>query len=74
MNRPIVLSSVGCCLVDSIYDGVSFTSGDFKPFISRTPGDGGLTPGHLILEGISTVSPVASSGKLFRCWLATVSR
>lgn len=50
MNRPIVLSSVGCCLVDSIYDGVSFTSGDFKPFISRKAGDGGLTPGHLILE------------------------
>ena len=49
MNKVIV-SGVGCCLVDRIYDHIDFTSEAFSRVMSRKPGDGGLEPGKLEFE------------------------
>ncbi len=50
MTRKITVSGVGCCLVDRLYNNVSFTSDSFSPFLSKTKGDGGLVPGNLVFK------------------------
>ncbi len=48
MSKKIIVSGVGCCLVDFLYNNIDFSSETFRPFISKKRGDGGLTPGHLV--------------------------
>ncbi len=40
---------MGCCLVDRLYN-VSFSGDEFKTYLSKQRGDGGLTPGQLIFR------------------------
>ena len=50
MKPKIVVSGVGCCLVDRIYDHIDFSSEAFRSVMSREAGDGGLEPGKLEFE------------------------
>jgi len=50
MSEKIIVSGVGCCLVDILYNDIDFSSETFRPFISLRRGDGGLTPGHLVFN------------------------
>jgi sugar/nucleoside kinase (ribokinase family) len=50
MSQKIIVSGVGCCLVDLLYKDIDFSSDSFRPFISLKRGDGGLTPGHLVFN------------------------
>lgn len=50
MIKKIIVSGVGCCLVDLLYNDIDFSSGSFRPFLSLKRGDGGLTPGHLVFN------------------------
>lgn len=50
MSKKIIVSGVGCCLVDLLYNDINFSSDKVLPFLSRTRGDGGLTPGHLVFK------------------------
>jgi hypothetical protein len=45
MADKIVVSGVGCCLVDLIFNNIDFSSEEFHPLLSVNRGDGGLTPG-----------------------------
>lgn len=44
----ISISGTGCSLADNIYSAIDFTSDEFRPLLSRKPGDGGLEPGKLV--------------------------
>ncbi len=48
MKRKFIVSGVGCCLVDRVYNNISFTSENFSVYLSKKRGDGGLTPGQLV--------------------------
>ena len=48
IQGKIKISGTGCGLVDYLYLGVSFYSAEFRKFLSRKPGDGGLSPGKLV--------------------------
>lgn len=50
MSDKIIVSGVGCCLVDLIYKNIDFSSEAFRPLMSLKRGDGGLTPGHLVFN------------------------
>ncbi len=50
MSEKIIVSGVGCCLVDLLYKDIDFSSDSFRSFISLKRGDGGLTPGHLVFN------------------------
>jgi len=50
MSEKIIVSGVGCCLVDLLYNDIDFSSDTFRPFISLKRGDGGLIPGHLVFN------------------------
>lgn len=50
MSRKIIVSGVGCCLVDLLFNDIDFGSELIRPFLSKTRGDGGLTPGHLVFQ------------------------
>lgn len=50
MPKKIIVSGVGCCLVDLLYKDIDFSSDSFRPFISKKRGDGGLTPGLLVFN------------------------
>ena len=50
MAQKVIVSGVGCCLVDLLYSKVNFSSAIIKPYLSVTRGDGGLTPGHLVFR------------------------
>lgn len=50
MSKKIIVSGVGCCLVDLLYNDIDFESDTIRPLISLKPGDGGLTPGHLVFN------------------------
>jgi sugar/nucleoside kinase (ribokinase family) len=50
MTERIVVSGVGCCLVDILYNGIDFSSGTMHPYLSKNRGDGGLTPGKLVFQ------------------------
>jgi len=47
-SEKIIISGVGCALVDLIYKGVSFQSPAFRKYTSKKPGDGGMSPGKLV--------------------------
>jgi sugar/nucleoside kinase (ribokinase family) len=46
--KKMKVSCVGCSLADFVYANVNFSSDAFKKYLSRTDGDGGLNPGHLV--------------------------
>jgi len=50
MLKKIIVSGVGCCLVDLLYNNINFSSETFKQYISLKRGDGGLTPGQLVFN------------------------
>jgi sugar/nucleoside kinase (ribokinase family) len=50
MSAKIIVSGVGCCLVDLLYNGIDFNSDNIRPFLSKERGDGGLTPGKLVFQ------------------------
>lgn len=50
MVKKVKVSGVGCSLVDSVYNNISFETDDFKSYLSENNGDGGLTPGHLVFQ------------------------
>jgi len=50
MQKKIIVSGVGCCLVDLLYNGIDFSSDVIRPFLSVVRGDGGLTPGKLVFQ------------------------
>jgi sugar/nucleoside kinase (ribokinase family) len=50
MPAKIIVSGVGCCLVDLLFNNVDFGSDEIRPLLSATRGDGGLTPGHLVFR------------------------
>ncbi|ORC86646.1 carbohydrate kinase [Trypanosoma theileri] len=56
----ITISGVGWSCMDYLFTKLDFSSEGFKKYESRTPGDGGTSPGHLVfkedLEKFSGVS------------------
>lgn len=49
------ITGAGCCLYDYLYKNISFETPGFWDFLSKNPGDGGLTPGELVFaESLST--------------------
>lgn len=50
MSDKIIVSGVGCCLVDLLYKDIDFSGDSLRQFISIKRGDGGLTPGHLVFN------------------------
>ncbi|MDR3261834.1 MAG: carbohydrate kinase family protein [Tannerella sp.] len=48
--KKITVSGVGCCLVDRLYNQISFQSEAFSGYLSGKKGDGGLTPGRLVFK------------------------
>ncbi|MFA5818739.1 MAG: carbohydrate kinase family protein [Bacteroidales bacterium] len=50
MPGKIIVSGVGCCLVDLLFNDINFSSDTFSPYLSKKRGDGGLTPGHLVFQ------------------------
>lgn len=50
MTKKIIVSGVGCCLVDLLYSNIDFSSDTFQKYISLQRGDGGLTPGQLVFN------------------------
>ena len=50
LKKKITVSGTGCCLVDRLYNNVSFYSNAFLSYSSKKRGDGGLSPGHLVLK------------------------
>jgi sugar/nucleoside kinase (ribokinase family) len=50
MKKKIIVSGVGCCLVDLLFKDIDFAGDTFRPYLSVRRGDGGLTPGHLVFN------------------------
>lgn len=50
MNKKLIISGVGCSLVDNLYSNISFNDNSFKPHLSKESGDGGLIPGQLVFK------------------------
>jgi sugar/nucleoside kinase (ribokinase family) len=50
MTDKMIVSGVGCCLVDLLYNDIDFGSETFHPYLSLKRGDGGLTPGQLVFR------------------------
>jgi sugar/nucleoside kinase (ribokinase family) len=50
MSKKIIVSGVGCCLVDLLFNDIDFSSETMLPLLSVKRGDGGLTPGHLVFR------------------------
>lgn len=50
MSRKIIVSGVGCCLVDLLFNNINFGSNTISPYLSKNRGDGGLTPGQLVFK------------------------
>jgi sugar/nucleoside kinase (ribokinase family) len=46
--KPIKINATGCALMDYIYPDLSFNSPEFRKYLSRKNGDGGLYPGKLV--------------------------
>lgn len=46
--ETVKISGLGCTLLDFVYNGVDFNGPGFQKYRSRSPGDGGLTPGQLV--------------------------
>ena len=72
ISNKVVISGVGCCLMDRIYAHADFTAPSFRRFLSRRSGDGGLSVGGLTFEedlerfagqSFGDILPVLSGGK-----------
>ena len=50
MTDKIIVSGVGCCLVDILYNNIDFRGAAVYQYISKERGDGGLTPGKLVFQ------------------------
>ncbi len=50
MTAKLTISGVGSCLVDNLFNNISFSADNFSHFLSKEKGDGGLTPGQLVLK------------------------
>ena len=50
MPGKIIVSGVGCCLVDLLFNDIDFSSDTIRPYLSKKRGDGGLTPGQLVFQ------------------------
>ncbi len=48
MPRKIIVSGIGCCLVDLLFNDIDFNSDTIRPYLSQKRGDGGLIPGQLV--------------------------
>ena len=48
MSKKIIVSGVGCSLVDRLFNNISFNSEKFYGYLSKKSGDGGLVPGQLV--------------------------
>ncbi len=48
MSEKIIVSGTGCSLVDRLFNNISFNAKEFQPYLSKSPGDGGLVPGQLV--------------------------
>ena len=48
MSKKIKIAGTGCALADFVYNGVDFNSAEFKKYLSKNEGDGGLSPGKLV--------------------------
>ena len=48
MPEKIIVSGVGCSLVDRLFNNISFNSEEFSGYLSNENGDGGLVPGQLV--------------------------
>lgn len=46
--NPMLVSGVGCWLMDNLYNHIDFSSPVFHKYLSRQAGDGGLSPGRLV--------------------------
>ncbi len=44
------ISGTGCALVDYLYQPIRFSGDIFDRYLSRQPGDGGLSPGRLVFK------------------------
>ena len=63
--RKITIAGTGCCLLDYLYTGIDFNGPEFSRYLSKKDGDGGLSPGRLVL----TDDLEAFSGKKFQTLL-----
>ena len=50
MSEKIIVSGVGCCLVDLLFTNIDFGNDTIRPYLSKKRGDGGLTPGRLVFQ------------------------
>lgn len=50
LSKKFRISGTGCALVDYLYKPVNFNNPDFIRYLSRIPGDGGLSPGKLVFS------------------------
>ena len=50
MSKKIIVSGVGCCLVDLLFNDIDFSSEAMRACLSLERGDGGLTPGQLVFR------------------------
>ena len=50
MPEKIIVSGVGCCLVDLLFNDIDFANETMRPYLSLKRGDGGLTPGQLVFR------------------------
>jgi sugar/nucleoside kinase (ribokinase family) len=50
MAKKLIVSGVGCCLVDLLFNDIDFSSEKMRPYLSLERGDGGLTPGQLVFR------------------------
>jgi sugar/nucleoside kinase (ribokinase family) len=48
LKTPFRISGTGCALVDYLYKPIDFSGENFRNYISKIPGDGGLSPGKLV--------------------------
>jgi sugar/nucleoside kinase (ribokinase family) len=49
-DRKIVVNGVGCSCADYLFTGFDFNSEQFRKYLSKKPGDGGISIGHLIFR------------------------
>ena len=49
-EKQFKISGTGCTLVDYLYSPVDFNDPVFKKYLSKSPGDGGLSPGKLVFK------------------------
>lgn len=50
MAKKIIISGIGCSLVDRLYNNISFGADNFIPYLSKEKSDGGLVPGQLVFR------------------------